>query len=78
MVAEGLNAKGQWEPITANRPNHGWDCSVLIMAAREHAGVKYWPRPPDKKEKMPKKGEQEGAGWREQRQYERPGWLQSR
>jgi len=45
MVAEGINEKGLWEPITAGRANHGWDCSVLIMAAREILGVKFWPRP---------------------------------
>jgi phage terminase large subunit GpA-like protein len=45
MVAEGINEKGLWEPITAGRANHGWDCSVLIMAAREVLGVKFWPRP---------------------------------
>lgn len=77
MVAEGINEKGLWEPITANRPNHGWDCSVLIMAARELLGVKFWPKPAPASE--PKRKKQTPApSWREQRQYHQPAWLHAR
>lgn len=61
MVSEGMNANGIWEPISSGRPNHGWDCSVQIMAAREIVGVKFWKKqepkqinkqPPKKKERI--------------------------
>lgn len=76
MVSEGINEKGVWEQISASKPNHGWDCSVLIMAAREILGVKFWRKPePVKREK---KEPVEKRNWREQKSFERPGWLQAR
>lgn len=77
MVAEGINDKGVWEPITANRPNHGWDCSVLIMAARELLGVKFWPRPEPVKKKK-ESAPEERRSWRDGKAFERPTWLQAR
>ena len=77
MVAEGINDKGVWEPITAGRPNHGWDCSVLIMAAREVRGVRFWPRPEARRPTKQKKSASPG-NWKDQKKFDRPSWLHNR
>jgi phage terminase large subunit GpA-like protein len=78
MVAEGINERGVWEPITANRPNHGWDCSVLIMAARELLGVKFWPRPEPAKKSKQRADDTDRRSWRDNKDFERPSWLHAR
>jgi len=44
MVAEGMNEKGFWENIQG-RPNHAWDCAVLLLMAHDMARVATWKKP---------------------------------
>jgi phage terminase large subunit GpA-like protein len=56
MTAEGINEQGLWEN-PYGRPNHAWDCSVLLLVAHDVLGVQYWPRPGEARPThKPKKG----------------------
>ena len=48
MTVEYLDENGFWA-CPEGEANHGWDCSVLALAAHEVLGVKFWPRPSNKK-----------------------------
>ncbi len=75
MTVEGLNEKGLWEN-PKGRPNHAWDCSVLLLLAHTILGVQFWPKP-DLAEKPIEKPDDAlrktiNAG------YSRPAWLDNR
>lgn len=40
MTVEGIGEKGTWEN-PGDKPNHAWDCAVLLMLAAEIHGVRF-------------------------------------
>ena len=80
MTVEGINPDTQLWENPRERPNHAWDCSVLILLAAEILGVKFWqrPQPAAKSKKDEEPHDKPGGGWREDKSFERPSWLRSR
>ena len=72
MTVEGINEKGVWEN-PHERPNHAWDCAVLLLLAHEMRGVAFWRReeptaPVTETFRRPEKPA-------DRRRYTRPRWL---
>lgn len=61
MTAEYIDEKGFWA-CPDGKANHGWDCSVLALAAHEVLGVKHWKKPDLKKQEQARPEKKE-AGW---------------
>ncbi len=52
MCSEVPDEKGVWVQL-GNRPNHGWDCSVLNLVAAEILGIRNWSREAEPKQPAP-------------------------
>jgi phage terminase large subunit GpA-like protein len=48
MTVECTDERGIWVN-PKGRANHGWDCSVYALAAHDVLGVRFWPKPSEKK-----------------------------
>ena len=74
MCTEYLDEqKNRWM-CPSNQPNHGWDCSVYVLALADEMGIKHWTFKQQKtqkpKQKKSKPGPGSGSG--------KPSWLNRR
>ena len=77
MTAEYIDEKGNWA-CPSGRPNHGWDCSVLNLAAADVLGIRFWKKKQMDKNPPPKKAgpaPKPQSSWLNRGGYNRPGWL---
>jgi len=75
MTVEYLDEKGFWA-CPDGKANHGWDCSVLALAAHEVLGVKFWKRPGAKTaDPTIKKNDGKETLGEKLKQFNRPSWL---
>lgn len=51
MTAEGIGENGLW--INPHeRPNHAWDCAVLLLLAADLLGVRFWKKAEEQEQKQ--------------------------
>ncbi len=73
LCAEYLDEQKNVWTCPNHKPNHGWDCSVYILALVDEMGIKYWNSKGESEGKPRKKKPKPGPGG-----SGKPSWLNRR